>query len=137
LSAGVAAPPLRGDRSRRKVGRLKGFAVRRSTTILLSGFVLLGLAGCSYYRPTPAERIHIVDAPTDVNACHRLGVVSVPVTTSPGFASLLEGMILATVELGGTDLYLQRSSHDWSVVRGIAYHCAGTIDRAAVVRVRG
>jgi hypothetical protein len=33
------------------------------------------LGGCAYF-PTPPEPIHIVDSPTDVSTCRRLGTVS-------------------------------------------------------------
>ena len=39
------------------------------------------------------------------------------------FGSATEDMLQATVALGGTHLYLQQVSHDWSLVRGIAYRC--------------
>jgi hypothetical protein len=85
----------------------------------------LGLSACStYYNPTPEQRIHILDSPADVRACHRLGEVSEGVVaTSPGFEASIDAMLTATVQLGGTDLLLQRVSRDWAYVRGIAYRC--------------
>jgi len=94
--------------------------------VLLIGATALSLAACStYYRPTPEERIHIVDSPADIRACRRLGEVSGGVLpTSPGFVHSIDSMLAATVALGGTDLFLQRvSSTDWSYVRGVAYLC--------------
>jgi hypothetical protein len=83
----------------------------------------MSLGACTYYRPTPEERIHIVDSPADVRACRRLGVVSEIVPTTPGFVHHIDAMLTATVALGGTDLFLRRVSSDWSYVQGIAYLC--------------
>ena len=43
--------------------------------------------------------------------------------TVPGFGAATQAMLQATVALGGTDLYLQKRSADWLLVRGIAYRC--------------
>jgi len=96
------------------------------------------VSACAY-RPTPTEVIRIVDSPADVRTCVRLGEVSGPVTSGPGFGAVTQGMLEATVALGGTDLLLARSSpSDWSVVRGIAYRCDGVqVERGVVLSVRG
>jgi hypothetical protein len=92
--------------------------------VFLIAAVATSLTGCTYYRPSLEERIHIVDSPADVRACRRLGEVSGGVLpTSPGFVHHINAMLTATVALGGTDLFLQRVSDDWSYVRGIAYLC--------------
>jgi hypothetical protein len=84
----------------------------------------LGLSACSYYNPTPEQRIHIVDSPADIRACRRLGEVSGGILpTTPGFKTSINAMLTATVQLGGTDLFLQRVAPDWSYVRGVAYRC--------------
>ena len=71
--------------------------------------------------------------------CRRLGDVSPIVSTTPGFAGQLEGMLQATVALGGTDLLLDRRSYDWLLVRGVAYRCpwGRSYERGVVVRVMG
>jgi hypothetical protein len=92
--------------------------------LLVTAAAALSLSACSYYAPTPEQRIHIVDSPADVTACRRLGVVSGGVLpTSPGFAASIDAMLSATVALGGTDLFLQKVAPDWAYVRGIAYLC--------------
>ncbi len=101
-----------------------------------------GLGACStYYRPSPEERIHIVDSPADIRACRRLGEVGAGVLpTSPGFVHHIDAMLTATVALGGTDLYLQRVSSDWAYVRGIAYRCPferPTRIISSIVRAKG
>ena len=100
------------------------------------------LAACStYHQPTAEERIHIVDSPADIRACLRLGEVSGGVLpTGPGFVASIEGMLKATVALGGTDLFLQRVSPDWGYVWGIAYRCPFERPQriiSSVVRARG
>ncbi|HEY7385544.1 MAG TPA: hypothetical protein VH743_17930 [Beijerinckiaceae bacterium] len=90
--------------------------------VFLLAAACLSLSACAY-EPTATERIHIVDSPVDIRACARLGEVGGPVATSPGFKPHLDAMLAGTVALGGTDLYLQRQSRDWSYVRGIAYRC--------------
>ena len=123
----------------RRVGRGAIFKTMRK--VLLTGAAAVSLTACSYYRPPPEERIHIVDSPADVRACRRLGEVSGGVLpTSPGFRASIDAMLSATVALGGTDLFLQRVSGDWAYVRGIAYLCP--FDRPSrvisrIVRVAG
>jgi hypothetical protein len=91
---------------------------------VLAALCLCLLSACGRYSPSPEERIHIVDSPADVRACRRLGAVSEIVPTSPGFQARVDAMLAATVALGGTDLFLARTSgRDWSYVRGIAYRC--------------
>ena len=99
---------------------------------LLATFIALAASACAY-RPTPTELIRIADTPADVRTCRRLGEVSPPVTTTPGFAWALEYMLSATVGLGGTDLLLDRRSQDWLVVRGVAYDCNRVRGPARVV----
>ena len=89
---------------------------------LLATLIALAASACAY-RPVPTELVRIVDTAADVRTCRRLSEVSPPVTTTPGFTWNLEAMLQATVALGGTDLLLDRRSHDWLVVRGIAYDC--------------
>ena len=90
------------------------------------------------YRPTPTEVIQIVDSPADVRTCHRLAVVSTTVPTTPGFGATTEAMLQSTVALGGTDLYLERRSVDWALVRGIAYDCRpGWARERVVIRAKG
>jgi hypothetical protein len=113
--------------------------------VLIASVLALSAAGCTAqdfvptftYRPTPAERIHIVDSPADVRHCYRLREVSPTVATVPGFASDTEAMLQATVALGGTHLYLERRSQDWSLVRGIAYDCEARHRRDVVIRAKG
>ena len=110
--------------------------------VLLIAAAALGLGACStYYRPSPEERIHIVDSLADIRACRRLGEVSGGVLpTSPGFVRHVDAMLTATVALGGTDLFLQRVSSDWAYVRGIAYRCPferPTRVISSVVRAKG
>ena len=101
---------------------------------------LAALAACSY-RPTPTEVLRIVDSPADVRACTRLSSVSDPLLTGPGFGAALEAMLEYAVALGATDLYLQQLSHDWALVRGIAYRCAPHVRvravRTVTVRTKG
>ena len=89
---------------------------------LLATLIAFGASACAY-RPTPTELIRIVDTPADVRTCRRLGEVSPPILTVPGFAAGAEAMLNATVGLGGTDLLLDRRGPDWLVVRGVAYDC--------------
>jgi hypothetical protein len=92
--------------------------------VFLIAAMATSLTGCTYYRPSLEERIHIVDSPADIRACRRLGEVSGGVLpTSPGFVHHIDAMLTATVALGGTDLFLQRIASDWSYVRGVAYLC--------------
>jgi hypothetical protein len=90
------------------------------------------------YRPIAVETIHIVESPADVRVCRRLGDVSPPVSTGPGFDPAAEGMLEGTVALGGTHLYLEKRSSDWAVVRGIAYDCTANPRRLeTVIRAKG
>ena len=104
---------------------------------LLATLIALAASACAY-RPAPTELVRMVDTPADVRTCRRLGEVSPPVTTTPGFAWNLEAMLQATVALGGTDLLLDRRSHDWLVVRGVAFDCNRVrVRERAVVRAAG
>jgi hypothetical protein len=104
---------------------------------LLATLIALASSACAY-RPTATELIRIVDSPADVRTCARLGEVSGIVPTTPGFGAATEGMLQATVALGGTDLYLERRSHDWLWVRGIAYRCGRIrLEEEVVVRAAG
>src|SRR3712207_1761057 len=104
---------------------------------LIATFLSLAASACAF-RPAPTELVRIADTPADVRTCRRLGEVSPPVTTTPGFAWNLEAMLQATVALGGTDLLLDRRSHDWLVVRGLAFDCRPVrIRERAVVRASG
>ncbi|WP_134495791.1 hypothetical protein [Microvirga pakistanensis] len=105
---------------------------------LLASLLLLGVSACGY-RPDPEDLVKVVDSPADVRVCQRLGEVSPVVPTTPGFGSAFDGMKEAVVALGGTHLYLQQTSRDWSLVRGIAYRCGtrGTVTRQTVIRAKG
>jgi hypothetical protein len=103
---------------------------------LLVTLVALAASACSY-TPNPRELIHIVDSPADVRVCTRLGEVSPTVPTVPGFGSATDAMLDATLGLGGTHLYLQKTSADWSLVRGIAYRCGPGVRRETVIRAKG
>ena len=104
---------------------------------LLVSFVALAASACSY-TPNPRELVRIVDSPADVRVCTRLGEVSPPVPTVPGFGSATDAMLDQTIVLGGTHLFLQRTTPDWSLVRGIAYRCgSATISRDVVIRAKG
>jgi hypothetical protein len=103
---------------------------------LLASLVALAASACAY-TPKPRELIHIVDSPADVRVCTRLGEVSPVVPTVPGFGSATDGMLDATIALGGTHLYLQRQASDWSLVRGIAYRCGPGVTRETVIRAKG
>lgn len=121
---------------------------------LLASLLALAASACAY-RPEPTELVKIVDSPVDVRACTRLGDVSPVVSTAVGthrpvavglgptlsgttFGYATEEMLLATVSLGGTHLYLQQVSQDWSLVRGTAYRCeSGVIRRETVIQAKG
>ncbi len=103
---------------------------------LLVSLVALAASACSY-TPNPRELIHIVDSPADVRVCTRLGEVSPTVPTVPGFGSATDAMLDATLGLGGTHLYLQKTSADWSLVRGLAYRCGPGVRRETVIRAKG
>jgi len=103
---------------------------------LLASLVALAASACSY-TPDPRELIRIVDSPADVRYCTRLGDVSPVVPTTPGFGSATDAMLDSTIALGGTHLFLQQRSADWSLVRGIAYRCGPGIRRDVVIRAKG
>jgi hypothetical protein len=121
---------------------------------LLASLVALAASACAY-RPDPTELVKIVDSPTDVRACTRLGEVSPVTPTTPGthtqvnigfgvtlgrstFGRATDEMLAATVALGGTHLYLQKVSDDWSLVRPIAYRCGpGVVRQETVIRAKG
>ena len=121
---------------------------------LLASFVALAASACAY-RPEPTELVKIVDSPADVRVCTRLGEVSPVTPTTPGtntsvyfgfgqtighstFGYATQDMLQNTVALGGTHLYMQKNSEDWSLVRGIAYRCgSATIRRETVIRAKG
>ncbi|MBL0403086.1 hypothetical protein JKG68_03825 [Microvirga aerilata] len=121
--------------------------------VFLASLVALAASACAY-RPEPTELVKIVDSPADIRACTRLGEVS-PVTPTTGthaqvnvafgvtvgrstFGRATDDMLQATVALGGTHLYLQQVSQDWSLVRGIAYRCGrGTVRQQTVIRAKG
>ena len=104
---------------------------------LLASVLALAVSACAY-RPDPTELVKIVDSPSDVRVCQRLGEVSPVMSTTPGFASATQEMLGATVALGGTHLYMQQTTHDWSLVRGIAYRCGpGTVREEVVIRAKG
>ena len=72
----------------------------------------------------PAELVQIVDSPSDVRFCPRLGEVSPGVVpTVPGFGPPLMAMLEATSLSGARTSTLQQTTQDWSLVRGIAYRC--------------
>jgi hypothetical protein len=105
--------------------------------ILLASLLLVSVSACAY-RPDPTDLIHVVDSPADIRVCQRLGEVSPVVSTTPGFGSATDGMKEAVVALGGTHLYLEKNSVDWSLVRGVAYRCGpGVVRREAVIRAKG
>ncbi|MFL5206487.1 MAG: hypothetical protein ACJ8AR_11555 [Microvirga sp.] len=122
--------------------------------VLFASLVALAASACAY-RPEPTELVKIVDSPADVRVCTRLGEVSPVTPTTPGthtpvnvgfgvtlgrstFGYATEEMLQATVALGGTHLYLQQVSQDWSLVRGIAYRCGpGVVRQETVIRAKG
>lgn len=121
--------------------------------VLLASLVALAASACAY-RPDPTDLVLIVDSPADVRTCTRLGEVSADTPTvgtggrlyvgfgqtlgNSAFGYATEDMLQATVALGGTHLYLQQRSADWSVVRGIAYRCGpGVTRRETVIRAKG
>jgi len=104
---------------------------------LLATLLLISVSACGY-RPDPEDLVKVVDSPADIRVCQRLGEVSPVVPTTPGFGSATDSMKEAVVALGGTHLYLQQNSHDWSLVRGIAYRCgSGVVQRETVIRTKG
>jgi hypothetical protein len=66
-----------------------------------------------------------------------LADVSPDVSTTPGFEGALEGMLQSTVALGGTHLYLDKRTVDWSVTRGSAYDCNSYGRVEKVIRAKG
>ncbi len=105
--------------------------------ILLASLLLVSVSACAY-RPDPVDLVFIVDSPADVRVCQNLGEVSPVVPTTLGFGSATDSMKEAVVALGGTHLYLQQTTQDWSLVRGIAYRCGpGEVRREAVVSAKG
>jgi len=111
-------------------------------------------ASACAYRPEPTDLVHIVDSPADVRTCTRLGEVSPVVSTAgtgaplyigfgatlgtPAFGAANESMLESTLALGGTHLYLQQVSTDWSQVRGVAYRCGrGSVRQETVIRAKG
>ncbi|MCG7394744.1 hypothetical protein MHY87_17725 [Microvirga sp. ACRRW] len=104
--------------------------------ILLASLLFVGVSACGYH-PDPEDLIHIVDSPADVRVCQNLGEVSPVVPTTPGFGSATDSMKEAVVALGGTHLYLQQTTQDWSLVRGIAYRCGPGEARETVIRAKG
>ena len=122
--------------------------------VLLASLVALAASACAY-RPDPVELVKIVDSPADIRVCTRLGEVSPVTPTTPGthtpvnigfgvtlgrstFGYATQDMLQATVALGGTHLYLQQVSQDWSLVRGIAYRCGpGVVREDVVIRAKG
>ena len=121
---------------------------------LLASLVALAASACAY-RPEPTELVKIVYSPADVRVCTRLGEVSPVTPTTPGtarpvyigfgttlgnssFGYATEDMLQSTVALGGTHLYMQKVSDDWSLVRGIAYRCgSGVVRQETVIRAKG
>ncbi len=107
--------------------------------MICSLFTFLAISGppCPY-QPPATETVRIVDTASDLRSCRRLGQVSPPVTTTPGFVWNLQAMLQYTVAMGGTDLLLNKRSHDWLVVSGVAYDCNPVRTRErAVVRAAG
>src|SRR5215210_4558231 len=85
--------------------------------IVLTALACALLSACGVYRPTPAERVHIVDSPVDTYKCRHLGNVGGPVATAPDFDVPLEVMVERTAALGGNTLYLARRSRSRRVGR--------------------
>jgi hypothetical protein len=128
-----------------------GYSMKRA---LLASLVALTASACAY-RPEPTELVKIVDSPADVRVCTRLGEVSPTVPTTAGSSTTLyvgfgqtlgrtdfgratDDMLASTVALGGTHLYLQQVSADWSLVRGIAYRCgSGRTRQETVITAKG
>jgi hypothetical protein len=107
------------------------------TRVLIASLIALAASACAY-RPAPTDHVQIVDSPADVRVCTRLGEVSPPITTTPGFGPATQSMLETTLALGGTHLYLQKISRDWLVVRGIAYRCGpGAVREQVVIRAKG
>lgn len=106
----------------------------------LAAIALALAASACAYRPEPTEQVRIVDSPADVRVCTRLGTVSPTVATVPRFEVALESMLMGTVALGGTDLYVAKRSNDWLRVEGIAYRCGSDVrvrGRVVTVRAKG
>jgi hypothetical protein len=82
------------------------------------------LAGCSSASHGPY--IPIWDNPLDVRYCRRVERVSDVVSTQGGFGAVVTQMQADTLAVGGSDLLLRKSAHDWSLVVGEAYLCHRT-----------
>lgn len=102
---------------------------------LLACLIALSASACAT-QLTPVDRIQIVTSPADVRVCTRLDEVSPVTTTTPGsvlanegFNFALDKMRQSTLEMGGTHIYLEKTSDDWSLVRGIAYRCDPGVNR--------
>ncbi|MGV2978877.1 hypothetical protein ACERNI_01545 [Camelimonas sp. ID_303_24] len=78
------------------------------------------LSACSH----PGPGIQIWDHPLDVRHCRKVAEVSPPTSTAGGFGPAVQGMAAGVRAAGGTDLYLRRDRHDWSVTTGYAYDCS-------------
>src|SRR5215210_6944793 len=91
-------------------------------TIVFTVFACALLSACGVYRPTPAERVHIVDSPVDTYKCRHLGKVGGPFATAPNFDPPLEAMVKRTAALGGNTLYLV-SVHKRQII-GITWQIA-------------
>jgi hypothetical protein len=89
------------------------------------------------YRPSPTDRVSVVDSIADVRTCQRLGAVSETVSTGPTFEADLQAMLDATVALQGTHLWLQKVTADWSLVRGVAYDCNPRLRERTILRAKG
>src|SRR5215207_7137461 len=92
-------------------------------SIVFTAMACALVSACGVYRPTPAERVHIVSSPVDTYKCRHLGEVGGPSTTAPNFDAPLETMVERTAALGGNTLYLARRSRDWAYVKGSAHWC--------------
>ncbi|WP_112663989.1 hypothetical protein [Microvirga flavescens] len=104
---------------------------------LLASLIALSVSACGSY-PSIEEQIQIVDSPADVRVCKNLGEVSPVVPTGPDFDEALWQMKHNTIGLGGTHVYVQQVSQDWSAVRGIAYYCSpGPAADQRLVRAKG
>lgn len=78
------------------------------------------LSACTHSGPG----IQTWDHPLDVRHCRKVADISQPTSTAGGFGPAVTNMGLSARAAGGTDLYLRRDRHDWSVVSGVAYDCS-------------
>src|SRR5215207_345601 len=92
-------------------------------SIVFTAMACALVSACGVYRPTPAERVHIVSSPVDTYKCRHLGEVGGPSTTAPNFDVPLEAMVERTAALGGNTLYVARRSRDCAYVKGSAHWC--------------